>query len=415
MISLFRRGAVGLVDQGMSSLSNVLAIIMVAQSLSASAFGSFSVAYAVLIFLLTLTRSYFGTQLTLTDTRSAAGDRASSTLGALLLLAPLLAVATGGIGLLLSSEGDFSIALVVALAAPLVCLQDLLRYTAVAVERPIVALASDTVWAAVMAVPAFGLIRLTGAQVMVVWLGAAALALTVAAVTLRIRPSFVNGWRLLLRERHAMGNSVTMGAIAVAGASLVIAAATAHFLSTAAAGSLRGASTAMGPLNVLLAFIALNLTPSLLRRERSQDLGFCVRVALLAAAAAVVWSAALLLLPNEVGRAVLGESWPGARSVLPWTCAEYLFLCISTPSMLWLRVRYAARQMLKRRLFYAGLLVCFGVVAAILGSSAQYVAAAIAGAALLNVVTGWTVVLRNRSLDFTPASAGMLARSTDQT
>jgi hypothetical protein len=50
-----------------------------------------------------------------------------------------------------------------------------------------------------------------------------------------------------------------------------------------------------------------------------------------------------------------------------------------------------------------------------LGSSAQYVAAAIAGAALLNVVTGWTVVLRNRSLDFTPANAGMLARSTDQT
>ena len=388
---------------------------MVAQSLSASAFGSFSVAYAVLIFLLTLTRSYFGTQLTLTNTRSAAGDRASATLGALLLLAPALAVATGGIGLLLSNESDFWIAIVVAVAAPLVCLQDLLRYTAVAVERPGVALLSDMVWAAVMAVPAVGLIRLTGAQVMAVWLGAAALALAVAAVPLRVKPSFVKGWRLLLRERHAVGSSVTIGAVAVAGASLVIATATAHFLSTASAGSLRGASTAMGPLNVLVAFITLNLTPALLRRKRSQDLGFCVRVALLAAAAAIAWSAVLLLLPDAVGRAVLGESWPGVRSLLPWTCAEYVFLCISTPSMLWLKVRYAARQMLQRRLFYAGLLVCFGVVAAIFGSSAQYVAAAIAGAALLNVVTGWIVVLRNRSLDFTPANADVLARSTDQT
>jgi hypothetical protein len=407
MITLFRKGAVGLADQGMSSLSNVLAVIMVAQSLSASAFGSFSVAYAVLIFLLTLTRSYFGTQLTLTDTRSAARDRASSTLGALLLLAPALALTTGGIGLLLSSESDFSIAIVVAVAAPLVCLQDLLRYTAVAVERPVAAFVSDTVWVAVMAVPALGLIRLTGAQVMAVWLGAAALALAVAAVPLRIKPSFVKGLRLLLRERHAMGNSVTIGAVAVAGASLVIAAATAHFLSTASAGSLRGASTAMGPLNVLQAFITLNLTPVLLRRERSKDLGFCARVAFLAAAAAIVWSAVLLLLPDAVGRAALGDSWPGARSVLPWTCAESLFLCISTASMLWLKVRYAARHMLLRRLFYAGLLVCFGVAAAILGASAQYVAAAIAGAALLNSVTGWILVLRNRSLNFTPANAGV--------
>jgi hypothetical protein len=164
-------------------------------------------------------------------------------------------VATGGIGLLLSNKNDFSVAMVVAVAAPLVCLQDLLRYTAVAVERPVVALVSDTVWAAVMAVPALGLIRLAGAQVMAVWLGAATLALVVAAVPLRIRPSLVKGWRLLLRERHAVGTSMTIGAVAVAGASLVIAAATAHFLSTASAGSLRGASTAMGPLNVLVAFI----------------------------------------------------------------------------------------------------------------------------------------------------------------
>jgi hypothetical protein len=219
----------------------------------------------------------------------------------------------------------------------------------------------------------------------------------------------------MLRERHAVGNSVTIGAVVVTGASLVIAAATAHLLSTDAAGSLRGASTAMGPLNVLMAFISLNLTPTLLRRERSQDLGFCVRVALLAAVAVVVWSAALLLLPDAVGRAVLGESWPGARSVMPWTCGEYLFLCISIPTMLWLKVRYAARQMLQRRLLYAGVLVGFGVTAAILGSSAEYVAAAIAAAAFLNAITGWTIVLRNPSLDFTPASAGTLAPSTDQT
>jgi O-antigen/teichoic acid export membrane protein len=414
MTSFLKKGAVGLVDQGMSSLSNVLAVIMVAQSLSAAAFGSFSVVYAVLIFLLTLSRSYFGTQLTLTDSQATARERASSALGALLLLAPALALATGIIGLLLSNESDFSISIAVAVAAPLVCLQDLLRYAAVAVERPHVALASDTVWAAITGVAALGLIQLTAPQVMTVWLGAAAIALAVAAVLLRIKPNFVKGWRLLRHERHEVGNSVTIGAVTVAGASLIIAAATAHFLGPTSAGSLRGASTAMGPLNVLLAFVTLNLTPTLLRRQRSQDLGFCVRVALLVSGAVALWSAALLLLPEVVGRALLGDSWAGARSVLPWTCAEYLFLCIATPSMLWLRVRYAARQMLQRRLTYAALLVSFGTLAAIVGSSAQYVAAAIAGAAVINATLGWLTILRNRSLDLTPADPALSARAAEE-
>jgi hypothetical protein len=39
-----------------------------------------------------------------------------------------------------------------------------------------------------------------------VWLGAAALALVVASVPLRIKPSLVKGWRLVLHERHAVGN-----------------------------------------------------------------------------------------------------------------------------------------------------------------------------------------------------------------
>jgi O-antigen/teichoic acid export membrane protein len=407
MTSILKKGAIGLFDQGMSSLSNVLAVVMVAQGLSASAFGSFSVAYAILIFLLTLTRSYFGTQLTLTDARSAAIDRAGLTLGALLLLAPLLTVGVGVVGMLLAGESSFFIVLMVAVAAPVVCLQDLLRYAAVAVERPIVALASDTVWALLMALPAIGLIPITGAPILVVWLVAAALALAIAVALLRIRPNFAKG-RRLLRERHAVGNSITIGSIAVSGASLVIAAATAHFLSPASAGSLRGASTAMGPLNALQAFVTLNLTPTLLRRTRSRDLAFCVRVALLVAVVVAVWSAVILLLPDAVGRFLLGESWRGARSVLPWTCVEYLFLSIATPTMLWLRVRYVARQLLQKRLTYAALLVTFGTGAAILGSSALYVAAAVAGAAVVNAAMGWLLVLRNQTLDLTPPpSAGV--------
>jgi len=221
----------------------------------------------------------------------------------------------------------------------------------------------------------------------------------------------VKGWHLLRRERHPVGNSMTIGSVTVAGASLIIAAAAAHFLGPTSAGSLRGASTAMGPLNVLMAFVTLNLTPALLRRPRSQDLGFCVRVAMLVSLGVAFWSTALLLLPDVVGRALFGDSWAGARSVLPWTCVEYFFLCIATPSMLWLRVRYAAREMLRRRLIYAALLVSSGTLAAVLGSSTQYVAAAIAGAAVVNAALGWLIVLKVRSSERSPADRVLSTRS----
>ena len=77
---------------------------MLAQSLSASAFGSFTVPYSILLFVLTLTRSYFGTQLGLTETGLAAREQARATLAALLLLTPLLAITVGVLGVLLADS-----------------------------------------------------------------------------------------------------------------------------------------------------------------------------------------------------------------------------------------------------------------------------------------------------------------------
>jgi hypothetical protein len=112
----------------------------------------------------------------------------------------------------------------------------------------------------------------------------------------------------------------------------------------------------MGPLNVVQAFVTLNMTPILRRRERAGDIRFCVRIALLISATVAMWSTIVLLLPDAAGRFVLGESWAGARSVLSWMCFEYLFLGLATATTLWLRVRFAARKLLQNRLAYAALL-----------------------------------------------------------
>ena len=67
--SAWRGRSLALVDQGFSSLSNVLAVFLVAQALGKDDFGRFSLAYAILVAVLGVSRSWFGTRLSLIGDR----------------------------------------------------------------------------------------------------------------------------------------------------------------------------------------------------------------------------------------------------------------------------------------------------------------------------------------------------------
>ncbi|MEP7021469.1 MAG: hypothetical protein ABI808_12510 [Pseudonocardiales bacterium] len=394
MASGLKRGIVGLFDQGFSGLSNVLMVLTVANGLSPTSFGSFALAYAILTFLLTLSRSFFGTQLTLSHERSVAREQAHAAFGAIVIVSPLIILVVLGVGLSVNGTNHVGVTAVVALAAPIVCIQDVLRYAAVAVERPAAALISDISWTVIMAAAVVGLVRLHGAAILALWLGAAVFALVVCVIFLGVAPGLRAGSRLL-RDRHVVAQSVTIGAIAISGAGLLVSIATTRFLGPAALGSLRGASAMMGPLNVLFAFVSLNLTPTLARRARARDLDFCVKLAAVVTVGIIAWASVLLLLPSSIGTHLLGRTWTGTRTVLPWTSLEYISLGIAATSTLWLRVRHAARSLLIRSLTYAGAVMLFGISAAQLGASATAVAIAGSAAAAISAITGWSQVLSN--------------------
>ena len=61
-------------------------------------------------------------------------------------------------------------------------------------------------------------------------------------------------------------------------------------LGPAAVGSLRGASTMMGPLNVVFAYVNLALTPVLVRRGRRLDLRFCAVTGAAVLGVVAAWS-----------------------------------------------------------------------------------------------------------------------------
>jgi len=156
-------------------------------------------------------------------------------------------------------------------------------------------------------------------------------------------------------------------------------------------------------VNTVFAFASIALLPVWHRRARSGDLTFCARLSLLVVGAPVAWSVVLLLLPDAVGQAVLGDTWAGARSVLIWTAVEYAALGFVVAPEIGLQAREAARPLIRLQVVYSLMVVAGGVIGAVVGNEAWAVAAGLAVASTLAGVVTWVTfvreVRRNRRTD----------------
>jgi O-antigen/teichoic acid export membrane protein len=383
----WRSRAAVLLDQGFSSVSNVLAVVLIARTLDAGSFGRFALAYSLLVVFLGLSRAWFGTRLSLVLEPSTAVAEGRRVLGALVILAPLLVIIVLACGYLLTGRGDM-ILLVVALATPIVCMQDALRFAAVAAGRQGAALVSDLAWtvALVALVPIGG--RLTSSAILALWLAAAVVALLIIAGALRARPELGGGWAVL-RSRHRTAESISFGTLVTQGASLVVISVVSAVISLTAVGSMRGASTLLGPLNVLIAFVSIALTPMLVRRRRPGDLRFCSAVAATMLFLVAVWGLVVLTMPDRWGEALLKDSWQGARSVLPFAVLEYCALGVGTAWVLGLKVRHEAGGLFRQKLIVAVAMVAAGCAAAAWSGDVRMVSAGLAVAAGIGALLGW--------------------------
>jgi O-antigen/teichoic acid export membrane protein len=384
------------VDQGLSSVSNVLAVVLVARVLSPGEFGQFALGYAILTLTLGLSRAYFGSRIARAPDPQSARRLTAALVGGMLVVSPLAALLVLALATLATGGQAPLIAFVVALATPLVCMQDVVRFGSVSSGRPSTALASDGVWILVMAVPFLPGVGLEPPAVLAVWAFGAAAALGVALVAFGERPRLRAGLREL-RRHEDVGLSLLLGAVALTTASLVVLLVASRVLGPAAAGTLRGASTAMGPVNVLLASVALGVTPLLVRRARSEDRRSCLTIAGVVAALVLAWGLVLLLVPSNVGSALFGSSWTGIRSVLAFTVAEYVFVAVGTAAVLGLTVRQRGTDLVRTRTLTAVVTASVGTAAALVLHDVTAVAAALALGAFFGAATGWTFLLRHDS------------------
>ncbi|MFB7263851.1 hypothetical protein ACFCXH_17090 [Streptomyces nojiriensis] len=336
-----RRGlaaVASVLDQAASSATNILVLVLAARLSSASGFADFSMVYVTFSVLLGLNMAYVGQSLVLVkgerlggECRSALGftAAASAVVGALLLVVGLALAGAAGTAFL-----------ALGLVLPLVLLQDGLRYCFSALRAPQRALAADALrLVCVVAALALQPEGASAGRLVLAW-GLSALPALGAGLWL-LRP-YVRGVRGDLRpylRRGHLGQRFVVEFAVGNGSSQLAVLGLGVFATPLAVGALRGSTTLFGPLNVL--FNSANaFGPPVLGRlgGKRATVRATAALGLVLAAVGAGWATALYLLPDRLGRQLLGDTWAGASALLPATGAQYAVMGLGTCALLTLRV-----------------------------------------------------------------------------
>lgn len=359
----------------MSSGTNFLLTVLVARNVGADEFGAFSVGMSVYLLCLTLSRSSISETMILGIGR--ARGLVHTELAAALSATMLLAGAEAAVILLgaaLVTNGDLAvILLVLAVGLPGLLLQDYKRMAFFARGEPKRAFASDCLWA---------VLQLTGivtAGVLGIHSPAVLLAIWASSALLSgwLWPAVTRGWwrqsglAWLRRERalilplggdgllFQLGNQVSVFLLgAVAGLSQ--------------AGGYRGAQALFGPVTVLLLGLRTGLLPELMKMRR-RSLKRALRAATLLTVAAGVFTGvcgiALILLPDSIGKQVLGPTWITAASLLGLVAIDRTCNTVGWGSGIQLRILFRPRLSFLVRVFATASSVVVAVVGASLGGA----------------------------------------------
>jgi O-antigen/teichoic acid export membrane protein len=378
-------------DQVLSGASNFLTVALVARSMSPHGFGHFALAYALLLALLILVRGGWGTPISLAGSPPGSIDAARGFVSAAFLTAPIMIALVAVPTLAVTHGENLPIVLLVAFAAPIVCSQDLCRFAAVSADRAGVAALSDGIW---LVAVALGYASHPGPHsALVIWLAGASTGLVVAMVMLRVRPRLRLGVRAL-RSWHSTGVGVAVLNVSLQVGSYVVLSLATVVVSASAAAALRGASSVMAPVNTLIGFMSLGLLPVVHRLPARRQFGMVTRIAALIFALTAAWCTVLLLMPSNVGRLLLGDTWPLARHILPWTSLEYVLLVVGTTAMVGLQARQVGRLLVYVGVAAAALMVSSGVVAAFVADSTTPFAVAQAASACIGTVAIWVLYVK---------------------
>jgi O-antigen/teichoic acid export membrane protein len=388
-----RQSTLTLGDQLFSSASNALIVMAIARTSSSADFGLIALMLTGVSAGLAITRQALGAPLMLAISQGAERVRYSvqRSLTAAMLFGLAISFLVLGCGFGLHR---IDIAVPIAAAAPVVLAQDVYRYAAISVNKSSAAFSSDACWAALsLAALVSTWIEVPGLTApLMVWVwGASALVCCLGlAYATRIRPSVQSidtWWKENLAHRLRFGSEGAIGSITVVSIS-TLATVIVGPIATAA---LRGASVLVGPLNILINALPMLTIPKsashgdTLASVRKRLWPFGLLMSILAVGVGL----AGIILPERLGRLILGESWVHVAPLLPFTGLEYFCLAWLACNNTALLAKAMSRQLLQLRVIHAIMSVFFSAAAAFLFRDALSMAVALAMSAAFMLVPSW--------------------------
>jgi O-antigen/teichoic acid export membrane protein len=367
----------GVADQAISSFTNFIVGLWVARSLGPTGFGAFSIAFATYLIALNASRGLATDPLLVrfsgVDLEAWRGAVAGST-GTAIAVGVVGGAVCVVVGIVLAAPTDLPF-IALGVTMPGLLLQDSWRFAFLAAGRGRDAFVNDSLWGATLLV-LLAIVVVSGwsnqFSFMLAWGSSATIAALVGAAQARVLPrvSAAGDWLRGHRDLSSryLGENLSImaanqgrfyGLAAVAGLAIV--------------GSLRAADLLLGPVMVLILGMAMMAVPEAaraLRRAASRLWTFCVRIAIVGAGSAVIWGAVVLLLPDRLGRYLLGASWDAASSlVLPATLGVAA-LGIQLGAWGGVRALGAAKRSLRAQSFGSALYLAGSIVGGIVGGAA---------------------------------------------
>lgn len=383
------RAVAGGLDQLLSSTSNGLIIFAVAVVSTPQQFGHITVLMTALVAVLGAARGAFGTPLLLKSDQSSDQIRreGSHAMMAALVIGPLL-----GVAILLVGYGPVGTAAVwLALAAPFVLAQDVLRYVVIAEGRPDQAAIWDGIWcagtAALLLMSWWGPNEPTISLLVGGWTGLAIIAFIGLVATLRIKPRFrgAMSWlRAGLTHRVRYGVDAGLEQVTV----FVILTGVGLLTTPAVTAALRGATAVLAPIGMFgnaIQLIVISESTRLSSQPR-QVWHALLRIAIVTGFVTATGGLLLYLLPERFGTYLLGDSWILAAFVLPVVVLEYIASAFSLSLAIYLRTFNRSAEALALKIALSMTMITGATVGAVVFHSAIGVAICLALSTLF--VTG---------------------------
>lgn len=361
-----------IVDQGISSFSNVLVVVVTARAVSAGDFGRFSLALTAYSVVVGLCRAATGEPLLVVASSRVARSDDGRVLGG----ATLAGLAGGLLLAVAALLGGGVLAWILAVSLTGLLVQDAARYVLIAGGRPSLAALADATWV-IGVLAAFVVAAPDSASAYLgLWAGAGAVSALIGIGLAGARPR-LRGASAWLGEHRVLIRRFVAEFAFLSGASQIVVLLVGFRTSAADAGALRAAGTLLGPAGVFTNGLLLATVVEAGRHRRAAAMTRVVLAAAVSAGAVMVTMGLVLrFVPPTWGVVLLGDSWAGASHVAPPLSLAFAGTAVATVVAAGMRGSGRTRESVRLvTALAAGVLLCGSLAA---GRGAATTAAAMA-------------------------------------